>query len=177
MTELQERARRVLALEKKTPPKKPLEEVARLDAAHQKAWHGKNILWTDSAALQAYNQQLAENRERLRKGETVPRSYSREDKERDYSTRAIACEVAMPTLAADTVEHSAPLCDWFIGIMEGVVTREEKAERESFEALAIAWTPSAKIIALRQLLDHARKAKPMPGSRTRPRDQVFWADL
>ena len=151
----------------------------RLDAEWLACFTAANVTYTDVAAKAAWSRQAADHTGKLRKGEPFNRAYSLEDFQADYTTRQQNAKHGMAEAATEAQPIIAKILERFLAAVEATLDEVERAEIADYGEWGLAYTPSPKVLALRQLKDGVRTSIPVPGQSAygRPGQSVPFLDL
>ena len=156
-----------------------LQDLKRLDAEWLACFTAANVTYTDVAAKAAWSRQAADHTGKLRKGEPFNRAYSLEDFQADYTTRQQNAKHGMAEAATEAQPIIAKILERFLAAVEATLDEVERAEIADYGEWGLAYTPSPKVLALRQLKDGVRTSIPVPGQSAygRPGQSVPFLDL
>jgi len=170
----------IAARSKKTfATKSELQDLKRLDDEWATCFTAANVAFTESAAKAAWSRQAADHTGKLRKGEPINRAYSFEDFKADFATRQQNAKHGMAEAATEATPIIAKILERFLATAETTLDEVEQAEIADYGEWGLAYTPSSKVLALRQLKDGVRTSIPVPGQSAygRPGQSVPFLDL
>lgn len=158
--------------------KSELAELAALDREWSACLNAVNVLYSPAAAKAHWLRQSNEHTGKLRQGEAIARSYSREDLDRDYAERRANAKAGMIAAARQAGPLCARITERFLVVVEKTLEEIESAEVADYKDWNLSYTPTPKVLQLRTLKDSVRANIPLLASSwARPSESLYFLDL